>query len=177
VATITECDTTPVYTYETSVADNVIGSGEEVARTGNPPLCRDYADHQIVTQRWGHYRCHEYEEIVETEHTWKFYLGVSLAIVGGVALVATGVGAAAGATLIVTASGSLTATGGVILAGSTLTAGTGVAVATKTDDVTTKKKGALIRSFEDDKKINGTSSKTNRVYTSGWHPCSSGGDF
>jgi len=173
-----ECDKTPLFTYNTPVADNAGDPKVEVAPTGNPPLCRDYVIHLIVTQPWGHFMCHEYEDLAEHTGWWK--IGVGIAIIGGLALCATGVGMALGAPLLITttatgALGSATGVGSAVLVGTAATITTGVTVVVQNKE-TTKVKGALIRDFGQDYPINGTMSRTTRVYTSEWHACAEEGD-
>jgi hypothetical protein len=169
---IKECDNTPVRTYTTPVADNVIAgsAGVEVSHTG-PQQCRHYQMHEIVVQPWGVFDCHDYEAIVETKHTWKYYAGVTLGVLGAITLgVVTG-GVAFGVEGFLAVGGGLSAGATVATGVGTAGVASGTAIATKTDDVTTTSKGAKIRDYQEDQKINGTTSSKTKVYTDNWHNC------
>src|SRR5215213_589835 len=96
-----------------------------ITRTGTNGVreCRDIADVDKFDQSWGESWVIEYD--LKKARTKGFYIGGALTALGAIALIATGVGAAAGAAWAVSAS-NLTVLSNFVLAGGTTALGIGI---------------------------------------------------
>jgi hypothetical protein len=119
------------------------------AITGDDPHgeCVDTKHFDLVAQPWGTFKVSLFE-VVQRSSVFKV-VGWSLLAIGGVALIATGIGALAGSALVVTSTGGLTALGstGVALGAGGLAGGGAILKGEVTKDYTT---GDLVMEYEKD---------------------------